>query len=96
MKVGDDADSIIDEGMILAGSKQVEDWLTDILFGQKVSEVYSLMQNKGIEKKGLVPLQESIIRLVGSFCFHTFKIFYLQLYRDNICIWPNQSCSSRF
>lgn len=62
MKVRDDADNKIDEGMILALEQAItrfDDWLTDILFGQKVPEGYILMQNKSNEKKGLVSLQES-------------------------------------
>ncbi|KAJ6798590.1 nuclear export mediator factor NEMF [Iris pallida] len=64
MKVGDSSDSKIDEYMIQALEQAVtrfEDWLTDIIYGQKIPEGYILMQSKAAEKEKnkLVPVQES-------------------------------------
>ena len=75
MKVGDDADRKIDEEMIQALVQAVtkfEDWLTDIISGQKVPEGYILMQSKTTERKALAPLQESTTDKVNwMFLFDT-------------------------
>ncbi|ONK78774.1 uncharacterized protein A4U43_C02F22270 [Asparagus officinalis] len=72
MKVGDDENSKIDEGIIQALMKAItrfEDWLTDILSGEKVPEGYILMQNKTVEKKDFAPLQDSTVnKAYDEFC----------------------------
>lgn len=67
MKFGETSDRKIDEDMIQALEQAItrfEDWLTDIISGQKVPEGYILMQGKATQKKDIVPLQESIANKV--------------------------------
>ncbi|XP_008801756.2 nuclear export mediator factor NEMF [Phoenix dactylifera] len=70
MKVG--KDSKIDEARIQALVQAVtrfEEWLADVISGQIVPEGYILMQNKVIEKKETLPLQESTSdKVYDEFC----------------------------
>ncbi|CAL4891663.1 unnamed protein product [Urochloa decumbens] len=59
-KVGKDPESIIDDNTIQALMESVtrfEDWLVDIISGQRIPEGFIFMQNKMTAKKNLTPLE---------------------------------------
>uniref|UniRef100_A0A0D9Y0F9 CCHC-type domain-containing protein n=1 Tax=Leersia perrieri TaxID=77586 RepID=A0A0D9Y0F9_9ORYZ len=61
-KVGKDPEGSIDDHTIqsLVGSiSKFEDWLVDVMSGQKIPEGYILMQNKVAAKKNTAPLEGS-------------------------------------
>lgn len=72
MKVGDHIEKKFGEEMIPALVEAVtrfEEWLGDIISGEKVPEGYILMQSKATEKKELAPLQESTAdKIYDEFC----------------------------
>lgn len=71
MKVGNDADSKIDEGLLQSLVESVtrfEEWLISVMSGATVPEGYILMQNK-TERKELARLQESTPdKIYDEFC----------------------------
>ncbi|KAH7678565.1 Zinc finger CCHC-type protein [Dioscorea alata] len=72
MKVGNSIDSQIDEDSMQALAKAVarfEDWLADVMLGQKVPEGYILMQSKATGKKENIPLPEPALdKIYDEFC----------------------------
>lgn len=72
MKVGNSTDSQIDEDSMQALAKAVakfEDWLADVISGQKVPEGYILMQSKATGKKENIPLSEPTLDKVRLILF---------------------------
>ncbi|KAL6847377.1 hypothetical protein ACP4OV_023230 [Aristida adscensionis] len=80
-KVGKDPESSIDDSTIQALTESItkfEDWLVDIISGQKIPEGYILMQNKMAAKKNPTPLEESSTdqKIYDEYCpilLHQFK-----------------------
>jgi hypothetical protein len=61
-KVGKDPESTIDDSTVQALMESItrfEDWLVDIISGQRIPEGYILMQNKMTAKKNLTPSEEA-------------------------------------
>jgi predicted ribosome quality control (RQC) complex YloA/Tae2 family protein len=61
-KVGKDPESSIDDHTIqslVESISKFEDWLVDVMSGQRIPEGYILMQNKAAAKKNLTPLEGS-------------------------------------
>ncbi|XP_062202134.1 uncharacterized protein LOC133904677 isoform X2 [Phragmites australis] len=61
-KVGKDPESTIDDSTIQALVESItrfEDWLIDIISGQRIPEGYILMQNKMVARKNLTPSEGS-------------------------------------
>ena len=61
-KVGKDPESTIDDSTVQALMESItrfEDWLVDIISGQRIPEGYILMQNKITAKKNLTPSEEA-------------------------------------
>ncbi|XP_072996590.1 uncharacterized protein [Typha latifolia] len=71
MKIGKDPDNKIDENTVQILAQAVtrfEDWLADVILGQKVPEGYILMQIKST-RKDIIPAQESISgKVYDEFC----------------------------
>ncbi|KAG0521245.1 hypothetical protein BDA96_08G145000 [Sorghum bicolor] len=61
-KVGKDPESTVDDSTVQALMESItrfEDWLVDIISGQRIPEGYILMQNKLTAKKNLTPSEEA-------------------------------------
>ncbi|KAL6623576.1 hypothetical protein ACP70R_033455 [Stipagrostis hirtigluma subsp. patula] len=79
--VGKDPGSSIDDSTIQALTESImkfEDWLIDIISGQKIPEGYILMQNKMAAKKNLTPSEGSSTnqKIYDEYCpilLHQFK-----------------------
>lgn len=77
-KVGKDPESSVDDNTLNALMESItrfEDWLVDIISGQRIPEGYILMQNKMAAKKNLTPSEGSStnqkvcqLLLIGSLC----------------------------
>ncbi|KAK1280332.1 hypothetical protein QJS04_geneDACA004628 [Acorus gramineus] len=72
MKVGNKNDSLISEETIqtlLQAVIKFEDWLADVISGQKIPEGYILMQNKPAGKNGALTSQEGLTdKFYDEFC----------------------------
>ncbi|KAJ1265873.1 hypothetical protein BS78_08G106800 [Paspalum vaginatum] len=62
-KVGKDPESTIHDSTVQALVESItrfEDWLVDIIYGQRIPEGFILMQNKMTAKKNLTPSEEAL------------------------------------
>ncbi|XP_068662040.1 uncharacterized protein [Aristolochia californica] len=63
-KIEDDTIQVLAEAVT-----RFEDWLVDVISGEKVPEGYILMQNRGLERKKILPASEAISNQVyDEFC----------------------------
>jgi hypothetical protein len=92
-KVGKDPESSIDGSTLQALMESItrfEDWLVDIISGQRIPEGYILMQNKMASKKNLTPSEEPSTNQKVHHFFLTASLCTAM--EVNVLIWYLASC----